>query len=106
MASSFFPVSPPGLWKSVPVLGGLFVASAFASIGLPGFSGFVGEFLALLGAFISGRWYAVVAATGDDDRRLQQESFGGHGADPAEEPPPPTPEEIEHAWQVRLEEAR
>ena len=31
-----------GLWKSVPVLGGLFVATAFASIGLPGFSGFVG----------------------------------------------------------------
>ena len=53
-----------GLWKSVPVLGGLFVAAAFASIGLPGFSGFVGEFLALLGAFLSGRWYAVVAATG------------------------------------------
>jgi NADH-quinone oxidoreductase subunit M len=53
-----------GLWKSVPVLGGLFVAAAFASIGLPGFSGFVGEFLALLGAFLTSRWYAVVAATG------------------------------------------
>jgi NADH-quinone oxidoreductase subunit M len=53
-----------GLWKSVPILGGLFVAAAFASIGLPGFSGFVGEFLSLLGAFLTGRWYAVVAATG------------------------------------------
>src|SRR3954451_22663259 len=36
-----------GLWKAVPVFGGLFVATTFASIGLPGFSGFVGEFLAL-----------------------------------------------------------
>jgi NADH-quinone oxidoreductase subunit M len=53
-----------GLWKSMPVLSGLFVATAFASIGLPGFSGFVGEFLALLGTFVTHRWYAVVAATG------------------------------------------
>jgi NADH-quinone oxidoreductase subunit M len=53
-----------GLWKVVPVFGGLFVAATFASIGLPGFSGFVGEFLALLGAFLTSRWYAVVAATG------------------------------------------
>jgi NADH-quinone oxidoreductase subunit M len=53
-----------GLWKSVPVLGGLFVATAFASIGLPGFSGFVGEFLALLGTFIVHRPYAIVSAVG------------------------------------------
>ena len=53
-----------GLWKSTPVLGGLFVAAAFASIGLPGFSGFIGEFLALVGTFITHRWYAVVATTG------------------------------------------
>ena len=53
-----------GLWKAVPVFGGLFIAATFASIGLPGFSGFVGEFLALLGAFLSSRWYAVFAATG------------------------------------------
>ena len=53
-----------GLWKAVPVFGGLFVAATFASIGLPGFSGFVGEFLSLLGAFLTSRWYAVVATTG------------------------------------------
>jgi NADH-quinone oxidoreductase subunit M len=53
-----------GVWKALPVFGGLFVATAFASIGLPGFSGFVGEFLSLLGAFLTSRWYAVVAATG------------------------------------------
>jgi NADH-quinone oxidoreductase subunit M len=53
-----------GLWKVVPVFGGLFVATTFASIGLPGFSGFVGEFLALLGAFLTSRWYAVAATVG------------------------------------------
>ncbi len=42
-----------GLWKAAPVFGGLFVAATFASIGLPGFSGFVGEFLSLLGAFLT-----------------------------------------------------
>src|SRR5206468_9731517 len=53
-----------GIWKAAPVFGGLFVAATFASIGLPGFSGFVGEFLALLGAFLTSRWYAVVATSG------------------------------------------
>jgi NADH-quinone oxidoreductase subunit M len=53
-----------GLWKAMPLFGGLFVAATFASIGLPGFSGFVGEFLSLLGAFLTKRWYAVVATTG------------------------------------------
>ena len=46
------------------MFGGLFVIAAFASIGLPGFSGFIGEFLALLGAFLTSRWYVVVATTG------------------------------------------
>lgn len=53
-----------GIWKVAPVFGGLFVAATFAAIGLPGFSGFVGEFLSLLGAFLTSRWYVVVAATG------------------------------------------
>ncbi|MCU1466742.1 MAG: proton-translocating NADH-quinone oxidoreductase, chain [Actinomycetia bacterium] len=53
-----------GIWKAAPVFGGLFVAATFASIGLPGFSGFVGEFLSLLGAFLTSRWYVVVASTG------------------------------------------
>ena len=53
-----------GLWKSVPVLGGLFCIAAFASIGLPGFSGFIGEFLSLLGTFLVHRPYAIISATG------------------------------------------
>jgi len=53
-----------GLWKSIPVLSGLFVLTAFASIGLPGFSGFVGEFLVLIGAFLTRGPYTIIAATG------------------------------------------
>src|SRR6266516_7746726 len=49
-----------GLWKAAPVFGGIFLAVTFASIGLPGFSGFVGEFLALIGTFIVHRPYAVI----------------------------------------------
>ena len=53
-----------GVWKSAPRLGGLFLAVTFASIGLPGLSGFVGEFLALIGTFVTHRPYAVIAALG------------------------------------------
>ncbi|MDQ3947062.1 MAG: NADH-quinone oxidoreductase subunit M [Actinomycetota bacterium] len=53
-----------GVWKSAPRLGGMFLAITFASIGLPGLSGFVGEFLALIGTFVTHRPYAVIAAAG------------------------------------------
>src|SRR5439155_17739573 len=53
-----------GVWKSAPRLGGIFLAVTFASIGLPGLSGFVGEFLALIGTFVVHRPYAVVATVG------------------------------------------
>jgi NADH-quinone oxidoreductase subunit M len=53
-----------GVWKAAPLLSGLFLVALFAGIGVPGFSGFVGEFLALLGAFVVHRWYAVVATAG------------------------------------------
>ena len=46
------------------MLTGLFVAAMFAGIGLPGFSGFIGEFLSLVGAFIYDRPYAIVATFG------------------------------------------
>jgi len=53
-----------GIWRSAPVLTGFFLAAMFAGIGVPGFSGFIGEFLSVLGAFVSHRWWAVVATTG------------------------------------------
>jgi len=40
-----------GMARFVPVFATLFMISALASAGLPGLSGFVGEFLALLGTF-------------------------------------------------------
>jgi NADH-quinone oxidoreductase subunit M len=53
-----------GIWKSAPILTACFLIATFAGIGLPGFSGFVGEFLALVGAFLSHRWWAIVATAG------------------------------------------
>lgn len=40
-----------GLAKSMPVLSGIFLAGGMALLGLPGMSGFIGEFLAFLGLF-------------------------------------------------------
>ena len=34
-----------------------------SAVGLPGLNGFVGEFLVLVGTFITHRWWAVVATT-------------------------------------------
>jgi NADH-quinone oxidoreductase subunit M len=53
-----------GVWKAAPVLGGLFLFATLAGIGVPGLSGFVGEFLALLATFVVHRWYAVLATAG------------------------------------------
>ena len=53
-----------GIGRSAPFFATAFVITALASIGLPGTSGFVGEFLALLGAFETHPAAAVVATTG------------------------------------------
>ena len=53
-----------GLQKSAPILAGVFTVVMLSSIGLPGLNGFVGEFLILLGSFLTHRWWAVVAAVG------------------------------------------
>lgn len=53
-----------GLARRWPVLAGCFTLAAFASLGLPGLNGFVGEFLILLGAFKTQRTLAVIASTG------------------------------------------
>lgn len=55
-----------GLSSKVPVAGGLLAFASFASLGLPGLSGFVGEFLSLIGAWASDipAGWVVVSATG------------------------------------------
>ena len=52
-----------GLSAKVPVAGGLLAFASFASLGLPGLSGFVGEFLSLLGAWQSDLSRLVVMAS-------------------------------------------
>ena len=49
-------------WRGL--FAGVFMLVMLSSVGLPGLNGFVGEFLVLIGTFISRRWWAVVAATG------------------------------------------
>ena len=53
-----------GIQKYMPIFAGFFLFTAFASIGLPSLNGFIGEFLILLGSFITLKWYAIVAASG------------------------------------------
>ncbi len=50
-----------GLGSAVPVYAAAFGFFVFASVGLPGLSGFVGEFLTLLGTFVVNPWAAAVA---------------------------------------------
>jgi NADH-quinone oxidoreductase subunit M len=53
-----------GLKRVVPHLVAAFLIVTLSSIGLPGLNGFVGEFLVLIGTFITHRWWAVVGSTG------------------------------------------
>ncbi len=50
-----------GIAKIAPVLAGTLVFASFASAGLPGMSGFIGEFLVILGSFEPFTLYAVLA---------------------------------------------
>ena len=52
-----------GLAKVAPLLATAFTITAFASIGLPGLNGFVGEFLVLLGSFGRYPWATGIATT-------------------------------------------
>ena len=53
-----------GLARVMPIFAGVFLFVAFASIGLPGLNGFVGEFLILIGSYATLPVYAIVAAVG------------------------------------------
>lgn len=53
-----------GLASVMPVYSAFFMVFTLASVGLPGTNGFVGEFLILVGAFISSKPLAILAATG------------------------------------------
>jgi NADH-quinone oxidoreductase subunit M len=53
-----------GLWKSIPLFGTLLLTVLLASIGLPGLSGFPGEFTMLVGVFRESSAAAVFATLG------------------------------------------
>ncbi len=53
-----------GLGKKIPLIGTLFVMTAMASSGLPGFANFIGEMMILLGAWDKHRWQAIFAVAG------------------------------------------
>jgi NADH-quinone oxidoreductase subunit M len=53
-----------GLQKVAPIFAACFTIVMLSSIGVPGLNGFVGEFLVLIGSFLTARWWVVVAATG------------------------------------------
>ncbi len=53
-----------GLSDNMPKYALLFMIFTMASVGLPGTSGFVGEFLSLVGLYAVSSWAAVVATTG------------------------------------------
>jgi len=53
-----------GMARNMPRYALVFAIFMLASVGLPGTSGFIGEFLALVGAFEVNRWAALLATTG------------------------------------------
>jgi NADH-quinone oxidoreductase subunit M len=53
-----------GLVRVMPLFALVFMVFTMANVGLPGTSGFVGEFLALVGAFRANPWVALAATTG------------------------------------------
>lgn len=57
-----------GIAKSMPVFAVLTAFAMLSSVGAPGLNGFVGEYLTLIGAFVSQhlatKWFAVIAGSG------------------------------------------
>ncbi len=53
-----------GLQKVAPIFAAVFMIVMLSSIGVPGLNGFAGEFLILIGSFLTARWWVVVATVG------------------------------------------
>jgi NADH-quinone oxidoreductase subunit M len=53
-----------GLVNNMPLYAAAFMVFTLANVGLPGTSGFVGEFLSLIGTFKVDIWVATLATTG------------------------------------------
>jgi NADH-quinone oxidoreductase subunit M len=53
-----------GIQQVAPIFAAGFMVVMLSSIGVPGLNGFVGEYLVLIGSFLTARWWTVVAAAG------------------------------------------
>jgi NADH-quinone oxidoreductase subunit M len=53
-----------GIQSVAPIFAAGFTVVMLSSIGVPGLNGFVGEYLVLIGSFLTARWWTVVAAAG------------------------------------------
>lgn len=53
-----------GLAKAAPFMSGILLVAGMASLGLPGLSGFVGEFMAFLGLFGTQKWLTAIGVLG------------------------------------------
>jgi NADH-quinone oxidoreductase subunit M len=53
-----------GLGTKMPVYSGVLIVFTLASLGLPGLSGFVSEFMSLMGGFISFRLITIISVLG------------------------------------------
>ena len=53
-----------GLACRMPLYAACFMVFTLANVGMPGTSGFIGEFLAMLGAYLHNSWLAIFSATG------------------------------------------
>ena len=53
-----------GVWKVAPILGGMFLIAALATVALPGTNSFISEFMVLIGTFSRHPAWAVVATIG------------------------------------------
>lgn len=53
-----------GVWKVAPLLGGVFLIAALATIALPGTNSFISEFMVLIGSFKTQPVFAIIATVG------------------------------------------
>src|SRR5438128_581353 len=53
-----------GLVQRMPIYAAVFMVFTLGNVGLPGTTGFIGEFLTLVGAFQVNTWVAIFATTG------------------------------------------
>ena len=53
-----------GIQQVAPMFAAGFMVVMLSSIGVPGLNGFVGEYLILIGSFLTARWWVVIAAAG------------------------------------------